>query len=347
MHHTMTSFEQFFTPSTVPTTSFADGFICQLDHLGLILAQGEETAQFLHNQLSNDVENLKEHEVRLAAYCTAKGRMLASFTYWKIADQYFLQLDRSIQASVQKRLQMFVLRAKTKLSDASAEYRLLGIGGSNAAAILKNWFAELPNASNNKVDSDAGSLIYTGTANGHARYQWVLSLAQFDACLPQLAQLSNGQPGQPSQLTVCDAQYWRRLDIEAGIARIVAATQEQFVPQMINFELIGGVNFKKGCYPGQEIVARSQYLGKLKRRMAIATVALDALQPGTEVFHPNDASQPCGMIVNAEANTAGGSICLVELKLADLEEGRVHVGAADGAALTFLPLPYAIHDVTQ
>ncbi|MBX9868708.1 MAG: folate-binding protein [Burkholderiaceae bacterium] len=340
----MTSFEYFFTPSTQPSANLADGFICQLDHLGLILAQGEETAQFLHNQLSNDVENLGGHEVRLAAYCTAKGRMLASFAYWKTADQYFLQLDRSIQASVQKRLQMFVLRTKTKLSDASDEYRLLGVGGANAAPILKNWFTELPNASNNKRDGDAGSLLYAGTANGHARYQWILSLAQLDACLPQLEQLSNDQLGQ---LTVCDAQYWRRLDIEAGIARIVAATQEQFVPQMINFELVGGVNFKKGCYPGQEIVARSQYLGKLKRRMAIATVALDALLPGTEVFHPSDASQPCGMIVNAEANPAGGSICLVELKLADLEEGRVNVGAADGAALRFLPLPYAIHDVTQ
>jgi hypothetical protein len=337
----MISFEYFFTPSTQAATPLADGFICQLDHLGLISAQGEETAQFLHNQLSNDVENLTEHEVRLAAYCSAKGRMLASFAYWKTADHYFLQLDRSIQTSVQKRLQMFVLRAKTKLSDANGEYRLLGIGGANAAVILKNWFAELPNASNNKVDGDAGSLLYAGTANGNARYQWILSYQQCDACLPQLEQLSN------KHITICDAQYWRRLDIEAGIARIVAATQEQFVPQMINFELIGGVNFKKGCYPGQEIVARSQYLGKLKRRMAIATVALDALMPGTEVFHPSDASQPCGMIVNAEAHPAGGSICLVELKLADLEEGRVHVGAADGAALTFLPLPYAIHDVTQ
>lgn len=339
----MISFEQLLTPTAPLSTSLTQGFICQLDHLGLILAQGEESASFLHNQLSNDVENLREHEVRMAAYCSAKGRMLASFTYWKSADHYFLQLDRSIQASVQKRLQMFVLRAKTKLSDARDAYHLLGLGGAQAPNMLKNCFPTLPDAATSKVESDAGTLLYAGIADGHARYQWIIERVKMDAFVPQLAEYVR------LHLAVCDAQYWRRLDIEAGIARIVAATQEQFVPQMINFELIGGVNFKKGCYPGQEIVARSQYLGKLKRRMAIATaaVSVDTLTPGTEVFNPADPSQPCGMIVNAEASPAGGSICLVEMKLTDLEEGHVHVGSADGAALSFLPLPYPIHDVTQ
>lgn len=343
-HKTMSLFNQVAVSTLQDNKNLAQGFICELDHLGLIVAQGEDSATFLHNQLSNDVEHLQQHEVRLAAYCSAKGRMLASLTYWKMDDQLVLQLDRSIQATLLKRLQMFVLRAKTKLSDGNEKFRSLGLGGANAAALLKNWFPVLPDDSCNKVDSAAespvGSLLFVGMAFGHPRYQWILPQDLADATLQHVLSAA-------SSLIVCAAQAWRRMDIEAGVPRIIAATQEKFVPQMVNFELIGGVNFKKGCYPGQEVVARSQYLGKLKRRMAIATVAVEDLQAGTEVFNPAEPDQPCGMIVNAEAHPASGFICLVELKLADLEAGQVCVGAANGTALQFLPLPYTVHDVTE
>ncbi|HWX01949.1 YgfZ/GcvT domain-containing protein, partial [Collimonas sp.] len=129
--------------------------------------------------------------------------------------------------------------------------------------------------------------------------------------------------------------------------QVTLATQEQFVPQMINFEVVGGVNFKKGCYPGQEIVARSQYLGKLKRRAVLASVAATGITAATEVFSSNDPEQPCGMIVNAEADSAHSSLCLLEIKLAALENGTVHLGSATGAQLQFHALPYSIIDVTD
>jgi folate-binding protein YgfZ len=129
--------------------------------------------------------------------------------------------------------------------------------------------------------------------------------------------------------------------IHAGVPQVSQPTQEQFVPQMINFELIGGVNFRKGCYPGQEIVARSQYLGKLKRRMALATLDNAAARPGDEVFSSADPDQPCGMIVNAAPNGAGGADVLVEIKLAAIDSAVRH-GSAGGTALSFLPLPYAL-----
>ncbi len=138
------------------------------------------------------------------------------------------------------------------------------------------------------------------------------------------------------------AQAWRLSEIHAGVPQITAPTQDQFVPQMVNFELLGGVNFKKGCYPGQEIVARSQYLGKLKRRTTLASIELPLVQPGAEVFDVADPEQPCGMIVNSAPNGTGGTDVLVELKLGALEHGAVRLGSASGTPLTFLSMPYPL-----
>jgi folate-binding protein YgfZ len=143
-----------------------------------------------------------------------------------------------------------------------------------------------------------------------------------------------------NQLTRAPAEVWDWLDIHAGEPRITHATSEQFVPQMVNFDVLGGVNFKKGCYPGQEVVARSQYRGTIKRRTSLAHA--DAAKPGDELFHSEDPSQPCGLVVNVAPAPEGGVDALVEIKLAALDLGSVHVGAADGPALKFSPLPYAL-----
>ena len=170
-------------------------------------------------------------------------------------------------------------------------------------------------------------LIRQPDAAGMTRYLWVAS--------PQQAQtvLSSVQPAP--------ASLWRWSEIQAGIPQITQATQEQFVPQMLNFEIIGGVNFRKGCYPGQEIVARSQYLGKFKRRMMLATVEASDAAAGTEVFASSDPGQPCGMLVNAERGPDGVMACLVEIKL-DAMGQPVHLGASDGPRLVFAELPYSL-----
>jgi folate-binding protein YgfZ len=134
---------------------------------------------------------------------------------------------------------------------------------------------------------------------------------------------------------------WHWLEVSSGLPLIEAATVDQFVPQMVNFELIGGVDFKKGCYPGQEVVARSQYRGTLKRRMFLFDVPA-AAQPGQELFHSADPGQPAGLVANAAASPDGGSRILAEVKLAALDHGSLHLGAADGPVLTQRELPYAV-----
>jgi tRNA-modifying protein YgfZ len=310
------------------------GFVVPLTDLGLISASGDDASHFLHGQLTNDVEHLGPSQAQLAGYCSAKGRLLATPLMWKSSDAIVLQVPRDILPALQKRLQMFVLRAKVKLADISDQYPQLGLGGQAAASALSKWFPVLPAAPYAKVDTEQGTLIRVADAFDVPRYVWIASLEMAKNVWPELSR----------QLKPAGTDTWHLTSIRAGVPQITLPTQEQFVPQMINFEIIGGVNFKKGCYPGQEIVARSQYLGKLKRRMMLASVDMPEGAPaaGTEVFSSADPSQPCGMIVNAAANGSKQFDCLVELKIAALDDGEVRLGGADGPALQFRSLPYAL-----
>lgn len=309
----------------------AGGFVAAITDQGLIAVTGEDAASFLHSQLTNDVQHLGTGEARLAGYCSPKGRLQASFLMWRNAESVFLQLPSEIQPPLQKRLSMFVLRAKAKLSDASADSVLLGLGGAKAGAALEQLFGTLPAAPYAKIDHELGTLVRLPDAFGAPRYQWLAS--------PQTAQAS--WPALTATLVPAGGDAWRLAAIHAGIPEITLKTQEQFVPQMVNFELLGGVNFKKGCYPGQEIVARSQYLGKLKRRTALVSIDAASAQAGDEVFAVADPDQPCGMIVNAAPNGSGGVDALVEMKLAAIE-GEVRLGSAGGAPLRFQPMPYPL-----
>jgi len=333
----MSNWNQLLTPQGKPLTptELAVGFVAAVTDQGLIALTGADSAVFLHSQLTNDVEHLGQDDVRLAGYCTPKGRLQATFLMWRNEESIFLQLPREIQPPLQKRLSMFVLRAKTKLADATeapATQVVLGLGGGMAEAVLQTWFEPLPERPYSKTEHALGTLLRLADAFGAPCYLWLTSADIAATVAPVLA----------DKLNVGGNEAWRLAQIHAGVPQISAATQEQFVPQMINFELLGGVNFKKGCYPGQEIVARSQYLGKLKRRTALVRIADAAAAAGAEVFAESDPSQPCGMVVNAAPNGLGGVDALVEMKLDALEQAQVRLGSADGVALEFLPMPYVL-----
>jgi hypothetical protein len=315
-------------------TELAGGFVAPVTDLGLIAVAGDDAASFLHNQLTNDVEHLAAGEARLAGYCTPKGRLLATFLVWRDNQAIWLQLPREQQAALQKRLSMYVLRAKAKLLDATADATheaVIGLGGEGADHALRTHVGVLPSVPYQAETSAAGTVIRLADAFGKPRFLWLTSAETASAALPVLKE----------KLALGGNQAWHLAAIHAAVPQVTLKTQEQFVPQMVNLELLGGVNFKKGCYPGQEIVARSQYLGKLKRRMALATIDNAAARAGDEVFSAADPEQPCGMVVNAAANGNGGADALVEMKLAALEED-VHLGSAGGAKLRFLPMPYAL-----
>lgn len=290
--------------------------VAPLPHLGVIRVQGADAGSFLHGQLTQDFAQLGEAEARLAAFCTPKGRMLASFVGLRRGpDEILLVCGRDVLPAALKRLSMFVLRAKAKLSDASAEFALAGLAGADLAGSGAPWSVQR--------DGEAQRVqLYPG--DGQPRALWIA---------PAGTQPPAGPPLAPA--------LWQWGEVRSGIARINAPVVEAFVPQMLNYESVGGVNFKKGCYPGQEVVARSQFRGTLKRRGFL--VHADAeLAAGQEVFQAADAEQPAGTVALAAPAPQGGWDAIVSLQLAAVEAGDLHAQRADGPALQLLPLPYPL-----
>ena len=296
--------------------------MAELTHLGVIRATGEDAATFLQGQLTQDVVTLGLSEARLAAFCNAKGRMQASFVIFRRSEhEILLVCSRDILPATLKRLSMFVLRAKAKLTDASAEFRLLGIIGDAteliAASARSAWA---------KADIGTVNVVFLPAGAGQARALW---------CAP----VADPVPACPS----IDLNLWHWLTVQSGIAMISQPIFEALVPQMLNYESVGGVNFKKGCYPGQEIVARSQFRGTLKRR---AYLVHSAGEPavGQEIFSAMDAEQPCGLVAACAANPAGGFDAIVSMQTAAAAEGSgaLTLGSAARPALQLLPLPYKL-----
>ncbi len=310
------------SPSNSPLASTLSG-VAPLMHMGVIRVVGEDAANFLQGQLTQDVALLGLAEARLAAFCNAKGRMQASFIVFKRSKEEILLIcSLSILPATLKRLSMFVMRAKAKLSDASAEYVLYGVMGDAVEALagrkLDAWA---------KVDLDAATLVNLYPGAGQARALW---------CAPA----GSAAPVGPALAT----DLWQWLSVQSGIAMITQPIFEAFVPQMLNYESVGGVNFKKGCYPGQEIVARSQFRGTLKRRAYLVhTEGTPAV--GQEVFHASDATQPCGLVAACAPHPSGGFDAIVSMQTSaavDAQGGQLTLGSASGEALALLPLPYPL-----
>lgn len=310
------------------------GGACLLSHWGVVRVSGADSASFLHGQLTNDVAKLGADQARWAAYCSAQGRMSASLVVSKRGpEELWLACPAEVLAPTVKRLSMFVLRSKAKLVDASQELVAVGLVGSAAQAWLAAQAEDL--AALVAPDTPAwqqgallgGALVRLPVAEGQLRWLWI---GPVDAAQTL-----------PQSVPALALPLWQWLEVRSGVVPVLAATAGQFVPQMLNYELVGGVDFKKGCYPGQEIVARSHYLGKLKRR-AFLVDAPAALEPGQEVYWSGDAGQPAGLVASSAPHPAGGWSAIVELKLGVLESGTLHIGRPDGPALSVQPLPYPL-----
>lgn len=295
----------------------------KLSHLGVIQAAGEEAAKFLHNQLTQDLLLIKPDEARLAAFCNAKGRMQASFLLFKPdANTVLLICNRDILAATLKRLSMFVLRAKVKLSDATAQFNLTGVIGDASKSIANE---AMPIC--HKSVFDGITAIGLPSANEQSR---LILISPADAALPI---------GLGKELST---DQWLWTEVRSGVAPISTPIFEAFVPQMLNYESVGGVSFKKGCYPGQEVVARSQFRGTLKRRAYIVHGA-QAMHAGQDVFSSADAEQATGTVALAAPHPAGGWDAIVSMQTRSADT-TLHAGSANGPALEVQVLPYPLLD---
>lgn len=306
----------------------SDTVLAPLTQFGLIRVTGEDAATFLHNLFSNDVQHLGRDHAERSGFCSPKGRLLADLLIWREDHDYLLQLSADIQPAILKKLGMYVLRSKVKLSDANTNLILLGIAGSGTTTALKALGVDMPAAPFDVVRFDGGSVIRLDDRRSQ--------LAVRTDVAPQVWETLS------SRVRPVGTPAWRWLDIEAGIPHITLPTQEEFVPQMANLELIGGVSFTKGCYPGQEVVARTKYLGKVKRRTYRAHINGGCPLPGTDLFSPDLPEQSCGKVIEAAPGPSGGCELLASMLMSSVEAGDVRVGSPDGLRLEFRPLPYAL-----
>jgi folate-binding protein YgfZ len=301
-----------------------------LTQLGVIEACGEDTLTFLQSQLTQDVLTLSKSEARIAGYCTAKGRMLGQFTILWHGDKLLLLTHVDMVDALVKRLSMFVLRSKCKLRNASADYTLAGMRGPVEAAPAMIGMAVDARTPEFKVFATPGVSSSPALA-----VRWPSAQAALRLLL--CGRPAAGQCAPPAQ----GEAFWQTENVLCGIPFLEPANLEAFVPQMVNLDLIGGVSFSKGCYPGQEIVARSHYLGKMKRRMQLGQTAA-LLSPGQDVYSSAHPGEPAGRVVNAAPLGPDAHVVLFEISSDDLQGASLHAGAPDGATIQLRSLPYNI-----
>ncbi|TSA19873.1 MAG: folate-binding protein [Betaproteobacteria bacterium] len=310
-----------------PPSATAGPLLADLSHFGLIAFSGEETLTFLQGQITNDLRDQGLDQAVFAGYCNAKGRLYANFLVLRREADTLVLLPASLREILQKRLSMFIMRSKTRARDADAEWVRLGLAGAGARAVLTRLWGAAP----------AAGLAVLQHADGLA-----IGLAddRFDLLVRPDAAPALWQALR-AEATPIGHAAWDAALVSAGIPTITPATVEAFTPQMVNMELLHGVSFTKGCYPGQEVVARTQWLGKVKRRMFLAHSAAE-VAPGTHLFSAAVLGQDCGQIVNVAAAASGGYDYLAVVRLDAWKAADVRLAARDGVALTALPQPYSL-----
>lgn len=309
-----------------------ENYICDASELGLILITGDDATEFLQNQLSNDIAEIDENHFQLSSYSTPKGRMLGIFRVLHIDNGYILVAPQSIITGLLQRLQMYVVQSKVSLADASAHFSRFAIQ-TNLSKVIS--LDSLPANEGEVVQSDSLIALNLGDLDGQTRYL-LLSLAVDEA------KTIWNEFADHLQTSSFDA--WRLSEIKAGMPVIYPQTSEEFVAQMSNLNLLGGVNFKKGCYPGQEIVARMQYLGKLKRQMFLARIETDTCPtPGDDLVATNtEAADGSGKVVDAVMDQQGHCYCLYVAQIKKAVENSLRLLNQPDATIHPLDLPYPL-----
>ena len=301
-------------------------FFCTLNHEGILAVIGSDASKFLQGQLTCNLNYLSETRSSLGARCTQKGRMQSSFRILLQDDGCLLAMARELVEPQLADLKKYAVFSKSKLTDDSANWVRFGL--SQADATLQSLGLDLP------VETDsvarANGLIAIRASEGRAEL-WA-PVEQGESLALHLK----------AQLVEADLNQWLLGQVRAGIGQVMAQTRELFIPQMINLQAVGGVSFKKGCYTGQEIVARMQYLGKLKRHLYRLSLEAgnEVPAPGTPLFAPSHNSPVGEVVIGAQAEN--GVELLAVLTSDAAQAGDIHVGELQGPGLSLLDLPYQL-----
>lgn len=297
--------------------------VSPLTHLGLIECSGDDAKSFLHNQLTSDINHLAPGFAQHSAWCTAKGRMLASFLLYHNGAGYRALLSSDLVSAIQKRLQMFVLRSKVKVLDLSCSHLVFGLSGPQAEVALQSAGLPAPASALQTAFFADGVVIRLDSTR-------LIIVVGNDAATTIWKKIT-------SIALPASTPVWQWLDVQAGMPLITDATKEAFVPQMANFDKIDAVSFHKGCYPGQEVVARTQYLGKVKRHLYRIHVNCP-VAPGAAIYAQDNPEQPCGTVSNAAPAPGGGYDALAIVQESFVEAGALRLDGSDGLIVAIEPV---------
>lgn len=322
-----------FSTNAIEIHSAANGSILAiLDHLAVIHVIGEDSEMFLQGQFSNDVRQVSLTQAQPSAWCSPKGRVLTQLFIARNQNGYFLLIPKPLADAMLKRLRMYVLRSKVSLQELGESHVCVGFAGAAAIANLQQQFGPLPAHDYNALGLDGGGAIIR-LMGPTPRY---LLLSDTNSLLTSWQTLSAG-------VSLTGHTAWDWLDIQSGFPWVSSPTSDEFVPHMLNLERLGAVSFTKGCYPGQEIVARTEYLGKVKRRLHKIHLNDKVIAlPGQEIFTSIPGSQSIGKVINASAAADNGCDLLAVLQSEAAESEELHLGLPTGPILQIQPLPYSL-----
>lgn len=321
--------QSFGQPQLELQAAGQQNILTALSHLGILEISGEDAVTFLQGQVTNDVKQLNGHTSQYAGYCTPKGRLLALFLAFAHADHLHLQMPAELIEPIMKRLKMYVMRSKVSIIDKSADIVCLGLAGPSADKLLQNLLGACPSGAHALMTLEKATLLRVPDA------------------LPRFLIFTNTTHAENVWQTLANdavkvgKSVWDYLEIQSGIPEVVTATQEAFVPQMLNLDALNGINFKKGCYTGQEIVARTHYLGKIKRRTLLAHLESNASPQAGDSLQLEGSEEAIGQIVRVAPAPQGGFDVLTEIRLECLEDSNTKV-VWQNQALMFRTLPYAL-----
>lgn len=307
----------------------AQNVMCDFSHLGVLEITGVDAVTFLQGQVTNDARLLNENSAHYTGYCSAKGRLLALFFAFSHQQKLHLQLNQKLLEPIAKRLKMYVMRAKVSINDVSDTVVKIGLSGENIPDFLAPFFTKIPTQAYESMSAEHGTLIRLSSQK-IPRFEVICSTEQAKIIWQALKKTCKP----------VGKACWEWLEIQAGIPDIYLQTQEAFVPQMVNLDLLGAINFKKGCYTGQEIVARTHYLGKVKRRTYLAHLNTST-PPQANDDMTNLNNEIVGKVVRSAPAPIGGYDILAEIRVESVESGNLLV---NGVNVEIQALPYALTD---
>ena len=311
--------------------SSEETYLCELSAYGIIQASGEDAQSFLHGQFTNDLNHVTETISQISGYCNPKGRLLSVFRIFMRDNKYFLVMPKDVIEPVLKKLTMFKLMAKVELTDVTNDFPIFGMAGSKTESILSENNIQFPDKIHHCIHIEETTAInIPGTTTR------VLFIST-----PEKSQSMWNAFAQNSKID--SSNIWQLFDVHAGIPQITGETFESFTPQMVNLELIDGVNFQKGCYPGQEVVARTHYLGKPNRRMYCINIICESTPTvGENIYSLTDGDQAVGKIVTTQFLSEKTYLALAVLRTVKENANDLRIESSNNSEINFVPLPYSL-----